>query len=101
MSFKDCKTEAERKAYIRKQLSTNYAWATRGLIRIYEHQTQDEQAAGDTKHWNAVGFNGADARMLTYMAKWVLSGKTLTGKFRAQLFRRMPKYAGQLEKLAR
>lgn len=47
----------------------------RGILRIYQLQTEDEKRSGSTKHSNGVGFNGADASYGTYLAQWLSKGK--------------------------
>ena len=61
-------------------LRTNPKAVERAIVRLYNLQTQDEQASDDTKHHNSVGFAGYAARNGSYYAKWVLSGRSLTGK---------------------
>lgn len=52
----------------------------RGIVALYERQTQDEQAQSCTKHKNFRGFSAANASYGTYCAEWVKKGKPLTGK---------------------
>ena len=100
--FTELKTKKARIAYIRERLATNRQWATRGLVRIYEHQTSDEQTSMETKHHNGVGFTGADAEILTSIAKQVLAGRQLSEKqFNKVVFKKMPKYARQLESISK
>lgn len=101
MNFKDLNTKTARVNFIRHQLGINRAWALRGLVRIFKNQTADEQMSETTKHHNNIGFTGADAEILTSMAKWHMSGRTLSSKQMAVFFRRMPKYARQLEGVSR
>ena len=61
-------------------LKKNSAAVERGILRLYSFQTQDEQASSTTKHHNGKGFSGPHARLGTYYAKWIASGKHLTGK---------------------
>jgi hypothetical protein len=98
--FADCTTKTARIAHIRKMLSVNPQWALRGLLRIYERQTADEQASQTTRIHNAVGFTGADATILSSLAEQVNNGRRLSEKQMAILFKRIPKYAKQLESIA-
>lgn len=66
------------------------------MVWIYQRQTADEKASESTKHENGVGFTSSDARLGTYYAKYVLSGKWLSGKHLARARRMAYKYAGQL-----
>jgi hypothetical protein len=98
MSFKECKTKKERIEFIRENLSKDARWAIRGMLRVFANQTQDEQVQEDTKHHNGIGFTGADAHLLTSFSKQVHAGRTLSEKQMFHVFKRMPKYAAQLER---
>lgn len=100
-AFNELATKKARTAHIRNMLGTNKAWALRGLVRIFENQTADEQSMEATVMHNGIGFTGADAEILSSFAKQVLS-KRFKGseKQMAILFKKMPKYAKQLEGVA-
>ena len=100
MTYQECTTKKARIAVLREKLSSDYNWATRGLVRIYERQTADEQSAGTTKYHNKVGFSGADSFMLSSFAEQVNMGRTLKGKQLPILFKKMRKYARQLDDIA-
>jgi hypothetical protein len=85
---------------VKALLSRNDKAVERGIVRIYDLQTADEQASDRTKHRNKVGFNGVDAGFGSYLAKWVKGGKSLTGKYLAAARKMTLKYAGQLTKVA-
>ena len=85
---------------IRDKLSTDQHWLERAVIAIHNLQTSDEQQAGTTRHDNGVGFNSADADILSYCARWLNRGNHLTGKWLNEARRRMPKYAKQLLAIA-
>lgn len=95
---------------VRARVGSDPKWAQRAVVAIYRHQTMDEQAAGLTAHDNGIGFNNADARILTDFAKQILglpgsSGRPrlatpLTGRQLAVAYRLMPKYARQLHRIA-
>ena len=72
----------------------------KGLIRIYENQTDSEKQAYATMKDNGIGFNGADADFLTRMAKFYLDRGYLTGKQIDVVRKKMLKYSGQLTKIA-
>jgi hypothetical protein len=99
-SFKDCKTKTERVAYIRAALSTDYGWASKGLLRIYDNQTADEKAVQETRVWNNIGFTGADANLLSSFAEQIRSGRSMSPKQVGLIFKKMPKYAKQLESVS-
>ena len=85
---------------IRSRLESDIRWAERGLVRIYQNQTTDEIEARETIHSNGVGFTGFDAEILTSFAQRSERGWGLTEPQKKVLFRRMPKYAGQLHRMA-
>ena len=99
--YSDLKTKKDKIAFLKQKLGTNYAWALRGLVRIYEFQTASEQASGYTQDWNGVGFSGADSEILSSFAQQV-EEKRFAGspKQCAILFKKMPKYARQLMNIA-
>lgn len=74
---------------------------TRAVIAIYERQTEDEQRVGDTRHHNNVGFNGSDAKFLSYCAEYVKNKNcNLSGKFLEKARKRIVKYRRQLVEIA-
>src|ERR1019366_9001622 len=70
------------------------------LQKLFERQTVDEQSAEFTKYVNGRGFNGADANVLSDIAKKSIQYQNLTVKQAALVARRLKKYAGQLEEIA-
>lgn len=68
----------------------------RAILAIFRRQTQDEQVQATTKHSNGVGFAGCDAHYGTYCAKWVLSGKHLSGSHLEKCRKLARKYVRQL-----
>jgi hypothetical protein len=93
---------------IRNLLTSNDLAVCRGLVAIYNRQTLDEQAIGVTKHVNGVGFNGADAYILTSYAHQVISFNPSTSTYKDPLSRKqiglarkkLIKYARQLRDIA-
>jgi hypothetical protein len=85
----------------KRKIATDKRWAIRALIVIYENQTADEKDIGVTKHNNGVGFNGTDAELLTSFAQQVNAGRNLSQRQTDYLFKKMPKYAGQLYRLTK
>jgi len=88
------------KEEIKSLLESNDVAVIKGLIRIYELQTSDEQSAEYTKHHNGVGFSGFDGEFMTSVAKFFLKvGFVTEGQF-VHLKKKMMRYAGQLAKIA-
>lgn len=85
---------------LRAQLGTIKEQAIKGLLRIYEYQTEDEQQCGAVTHYNGVGFTGMDAEFLTSLAQQYQQKGYLSDKQLSYLFKKMPKYSGQLAEQA-
>ena len=85
---------------IRAILDTNDKAVERAIVRLYDRQTRDEKTDESTKHHNNLGFNHGDAKKGTYYARWVLSGRTLTGSHLDRARRMAKRYAGQLADIA-
>jgi hypothetical protein len=64
---------------VKELLSTNHAAVERAIIVIYNRQTTYEQNAEITNHNNGRGFTAFDAKRGSYYAKWINSGRTLSG----------------------
>ena len=82
----------------KEKLATNPTWIEKGIVRIYECQTSDEQHNQDVRNNNGVGFTTGDAYILSSFAQQLkfrhnyhLSPKQLT-----IAAKKMPKYARQL-----
>lgn len=88
------------KEYISLKVREDPRWAMRALMALYREQTPDERDAERTVHHNDVGFNGADAGILTSMAKQLEERGTLSARQVDVLYRALPKYAGQLARIA-
>ncbi len=85
---------------IRALLDRSLEAVERAIVAIYKRQTADEQAAYETKHHNRVGFAACHAGLGTYYAKWILSGKHLSGSHVERARRMVRHYAGQLHQIA-
>jgi len=81
---------------VRKLLETNQAWVQRAVVVVFERQTQEEKAQEVSCRENGIGFNKPDARQGSKMARWILSGKNLTGWHLKKAFEMMPKYWKQI-----
>ncbi|MCF0126248.1 MAG: hypothetical protein HUJ68_10940 [Clostridia bacterium] len=93
-------SQKEMVQMFKEKLGSNKAWALRALQVIYSNQTDDEQQDAVTKHYNKIGFTGSDAEFLTSLAKQYEYKGDLSDKQMAILYRKMPKYAGQLLKMS-
>lgn len=85
---------------IKDLLLKNDRAVERAILAIYQRQTLDEQALGDTRHHNNIGFSGAHANLGTYFAKWLLKGNHLTGDHLAKARRISLRYSKQLAEIA-
>ena len=92
-------TQVQIRNFLKKQLATNQAWALRALVRVHEFQTADEQSAGVTRENNSVGFSGCDAEFLTSLTRQYLTRGSLSPKQMGFVFKRMPRYWGQIKGL--
>ncbi len=60
-------------------LFSNPRAVERAMVVLHERQTQDEQQTSVTRYNNGRGFSATAARKGSYYARWVLSGRPLTG----------------------
>lgn len=81
---------------IKDMLLTNDKAVIRGMLVIYEYQTEDEKDTEQTKHQNGMGFTGIDAFILTEFVKFYQNNGFLTKKQLDIVRKKMPKYAGQI-----
>ena len=69
-------TEKLKKIWTREDidqiLMTNDDAVMRGIVRLFEMQTQDEQHTANTNTKNSMGFTAADAKAGTRMARWLI-----------------------------
>jgi hypothetical protein len=98
--YTDLKTKKAKMEYLKEKLSTDARWAVRGLLKIYEFQTDDEQTIGCTVEFNNVGYSGCDSDILSSFAEQVLKGRKLSEKQMAIVFKKIPKYRRQLMDVA-
>ena len=93
---------------IKENVSSNPIWAERAIVALWRYQTAHEQIAGETNVKNGVGFNGNDAYILTSFAEQinrkerqgVPAGRRLSPKQLVIAYKKLPKYAKQLFKIA-
>ena len=81
---------------LKTQLATRPQQAIKGLMRIYANQTESEQSSGIVISNNGIGFVHVDSEILTSFAKQFEERGSLSEKQLAILYKKMPKYAGQL-----
>jgi hypothetical protein len=86
--------------YIKWLLTMNDRAVERAIVAIYNRQTADEKSSQNTTHSNGVGFSGADASLGSYYAKWILSGRNLTGNHLSKARMMSQKYVRQLVEIA-
>lgn len=72
----------------------------RGIVAIYERQTADEKSTESTNHHNNIGFSGWTAKKGSYYAKWILSGRRLTGHHLENARKIALHHAGQITRIA-
>jgi len=65
-------------------LNSNPRAVGRAMIVLFQRQTADEQRRSSTRHQNGRGFNAYSARSGSYYARWVKSGRRLTGRHLAK-----------------
>lgn len=85
---------------IREKVATDDQWLVRGLVAIYNRQTEDEKIVEGTKHQNGIGFNGVDAGILSSFAQQYQTKGWLSQKQKDLARKKMGKYVGQLFKIA-
>lgn len=69
-----------QKEEIRNIILNSNPAVERGLLAIFQRQTTDEQHIQIARHRNNIGFSGAHASRGSYYAKWIQSGKHLSGE---------------------
>jgi len=60
-------------------LRSNPKAVERAMLALFARQTADEQAVDAPRHNNGRGFNAPSARRGGYYARWVRSGRSLSG----------------------
>lgn len=89
-------TKKDQLAFMRAKVTSDDRWAVRGLLTIYDKQTEAEKAVGTTKEDNGVGFSGVDAEFLTSLAEQYQGRNYLSPKQMAAVKKNIARYAGQL-----
>lgn len=93
-------TKMWSKEDIKDLLSRSDKAVKRGIIVIYNCQTEDEKDIQHTKVVNKIGFSSFDSEILMQFAELILRHKELTVKQMAVARKRIQKYAGQLADIA-
>ena len=84
-----------------KEILTKYDdQVCKAVVKIYECQTTEEQKSHETKQNNGVGFNGADAPIMSSFAEFYMKRGYLSPKQLVVARKKIMKYAGQLCKIA-
>ena len=89
-------SKAQLVSMLKTQLATRPQQAIKGLMRTYANQTESEQSSGIVISNNGIGFVHVDSEILTSFAKQFEERGSLSEKQLAILYKKMPKYAGQL-----
>lgn len=96
-------TDAKKytKEDIAAKLATDNKWLVRGMLAIFQRQTEEEKATETTKEQNGIGFNGVDANIMTDLCNQYKRTNGYLSPRQIDLIRKkMKKYAGQLTKIA-
>jgi SHS2 domain-containing protein len=87
---------------IKSLLETRDDFVERALLKLYNYQTDVEKINKETKVNNNVGFNGADAKILSDFCEWLKGGQnrhlTKNQMYIARL--KIKKYSGQITNIA-
>jgi len=93
-------TKTSVREYLKSKLETDEKWALKGMLRIYDYQTLDERAQGNTCHNNDVGFSCVDSKILSSFAEQYQIRKFLTPKQMQIVMKKMHKYWNQLLRIS-
>lgn len=93
------KARKQLEEQLAEALRTDREWIYLGLALIADKQTLAEQDQHQSNETNGVGFTKFDADILTSFADQLKYRGSLSPKQDAILFKRMPKYAGQILRL--
>lgn len=89
-----------KREQIEQILFASDANLVKGLLRIYAHQTSDEQRTATVNRNNGKGFRSCEAKFLTSLAQQAEGKGTLSPKQMDILRKKMPVYVGQLTNYA-
>ena len=86
--------------HIKSLLMTNDQAVGRAMVALYMRQTVGEQRTSTTTESNGMGFSAFHAKNGTYYAKWVQSGRMLTGRHLDSARKMALHYVRQLSTIA-
>ena len=86
---------------IKANIATKPNWAERAIVRLAQEQEADELVTQSTSKSNGRGFTSSDAFILTSFYNQLSIGKHLSPKQLEIAYRKLPKYAKQLERLSK
>tara|TARA_Y100000758_G_scaffold193551_1_gene137904 strand:- start:9 stop:311 length:303 start_codon:yes stop_codon:yes gene_type:complete len=89
------------KQIIKNGIESNDRFLCDSLVKVYELQTPAEQNWGVTAELNGVGFTGVDAEFASSLAKQYIDKGYLSPKQMVFARKIMPKYSGQLSRIAK
>ncbi len=99
--YSELTTKKDQISFLREMLASDIRWALKGLVTIYEYQTASEQECGHTSDHNGVGFTGVDGEILSSFAEQVKKNRFKGSTKQLDiLYKKMPKYAKQLNTIA-
>lgn len=82
--------------YLKTLVKTNDRALFKAIVLIYDMQTQEEKASGESVEENKVGFSKVDAKEMGIIASKIKNGKPLTTGEIAKSRNKMQKYWKQL-----
>tara|TARA_Y100000593_G_scaffold44225_2_gene84406 strand:+ start:367 stop:663 length:297 start_codon:yes stop_codon:yes gene_type:complete len=85
---------------IKELLKTNDKAVARGVVAIYNLQTESEKIIGETSEANGVGFNGVDANFMSSIAQFYMQKNWLSPKQIEFARKKLLKYSKQLTNIA-
>jgi hypothetical protein len=94
------KADLQKANYFKQKIIENDKWLYRAILALFNKQTSDEKRIGDTKYRNNVGFSGADARLLTYYANYIIRFGQLNEYHKKIARNKILKYSNQLVKIS-
>jgi len=89
-------TKVQQKNFLQQKLSTSPQWAKAALLKVYDLQTESEQAAECTSESNGVGFSGTDGNFLSSLAVQLRTRRSLSEKQTVMVMKCMKKYWKQV-----
>lgn len=85
-----------RKNFIKRKLCSDSRWIKKGLLLLFDNQTNSEQASGTTNRLNGVGFTSSDAKILSSFTRQIQRGRSLSVNQERYATGKLPKYWRQI-----